>query len=140
MNLDMEVIVCERESSSYDQPHEKVLYEGHTGDAGPACIRVLSESSQSYGGCLAYIPFRLLERVVESSDMGFDDSLHKIIDRCEENHLQVWTYSHEDSITMRLPNLCLDRDDYFGGVAHVLELLSIESFLFLRGVNPENLY
>lgn len=102
-----------------------------------ACIRV-SESSQSYGGCLAYIPFRFVERVVESNDVGFDDSLHKIIDRCEEDHLQVWTYSHEDSITMRLPNLCRDRDD-FGGVAHVLELLS-KSFLFLRGVNPENLY
>ena len=41
----------------------------------------------------------LLERVLESNDMGFDDSLHNIIHRCEENHLEVWTYSHEDSIT-----------------------------------------
>jgi hypothetical protein len=41
----------------------------------------------------------LLERVLESNDMGFDDSLHEIIHRCEENHLEVWTYYHEDSIT-----------------------------------------
>ena len=30
----MEVIICEGESSSYDQPDKKV-YEGHTGNAGP---------------------------------------------------------------------------------------------------------
>jgi hypothetical protein len=30
----MEVIVCERESSSYDRPDKKV-YEGHIDNAGP---------------------------------------------------------------------------------------------------------
>lgn len=99
----MEVIVCEGESSSYDQPDKKV-YEGHTGNAGPtleyryhrAMVVVWPTFLSHFVACKV----GLLESVLESNDMGFDDSLHKIIDRCEENHREVWTYSREDSITV----------------------------------------
>ena len=135
IDMDKEVIVYEGEEPFYDEPDEK-NYEGYTGNAGPtleywyhrAMVVVWPKRLAVFVACKAGIPsaLYLLESMLESNDVRFDDSLREVIDYCENNHSKVWTYCGGDSITARLLNLCLETDG-LGDVARALKLLSKSS-------------
>ena len=133
IDMDEEVIVYEGEQPFYDEPDEKEYEEGHTGNAGSkleywyhrAMVVVWPKPLSVSVACKAGIPnaLDLLESMLESNDMRFEDSLQEVIHYCENNHSEVWTYSGGDSITARLLNLCLETDE-LGDVACALKLLS----------------